>query len=1242
MKKFLVISFLVSLFGIGKNQAQVDTLFWFAAPWVTPDHDQNTPMAFHFSTFSNPTTIRLRQPAGTYDTTFTVAANSLFSKYVSHIVNQVESKPADNLLTSGFEITSDFPIVVVYDFISSPDNGSSNNPETYSLKGQNGLGYEFVVPFQTLWDNKTLGSDRNGDGQVTQPKQQFTVVAAEDNTTIWITPKCDVVGHPANVTYSVFLPFKGNSYTCENVVQTTSSVPGSTLAGSIVVSDKKVAVTASDDSVNPSGGGGCYDLLGDQIVPVDVIGQEYNVNKGFLNAGSDESVFIVATENFTTITIDDGTITTAIINQGDTYQYSITQQLTNIKTNKNVYVLHMSGYGCELGSAILPPVNCAGSDQVTFPRTNGQSFLLDIICPSGAEGNFVLNGSTTLITASMFNPVPGTGGTVMGAQISFNTTDIPVGSANILNNSSDLFSLGIINGGAATGCLYHYVSSFIRRVYVDAGNDTTLCNGNPSINLNGSVTGGATTGIWSVLNGTGTLNSPTNLSTTYTPSTSDYNQGQLTFILASTGNCAPVYDTLVVDFIQSPVVDAGLDDSYCKNNVSAVPLNGALAYAAGATWSGGNGGAFGNSGSLTTTYTPSPIDLANDSVVLYLTSAGSFFACPNDEDTVVIRFTEPPVVIAGADQSICSSVQVVNLSGSVTGATSAGIWTTSGSGSFSPSGTNLTTDYLISASDTATGTVVLTLSSTNNGNCLAVQDSLTLTILDKPTVTISIPDSVCSNISTMNLDGTVSAGFSTNWNVLGSGVVATPSSLNTIYTLSPVDTMSGYIDVLLQTTGAICPVEQDSMRVYFITPPTVNAGLDQSFCENEPLSLNGVINGASPAGQWTSTGTGVFNPSANLLSTFYYPSASDISSGGVQLILTSTNNYGCSATDDTLDVTFKASPVADFTFNIACEGNNTDFIDASTTTDGVISNWNYDFGDLSTSIANNPIHPYAASGSYTVTLIAGGSNGCFDTISKIVNVNPVPFADFEALVPCVDDETQFNDLSTISSGSITGWNWNFDNGQGTSSIQNPGYTFTQSGYYQVTLDVTSDLGCVGTTSQLIEVKPNPIADFIMTPNPALALEDVSFTDQSIGNTITSWYWDFGDENGGNNQNEIHNYADGGEYYVTLQVTDINGCVDTTSQVISIALLPVLPTAFTPNGDGQNDMFIIRGGPFNSVDFKIYNNWGELIFQSNNQEIGWDGTYQGSNAPLGVYTWVFEVEIADGRIVKKSGDVTLMR
>lgn len=1224
-----------------QGMAQIDTTFWFPAPWVTPDHWWRDPMAFHFSTFSNPTTIRIQQPASTYDTTFTVPANQSFSKFVDFMIDSVESKPADQILRTGFKITSDYPIAIIYDVITRANQ--HRNPETYSLKGQNGMGTEFVLPYQTLWNNRTLNNDLNNDGTITQPYQQFSVVATEDSTWIYITPRAEIVGgHPANQTFAVLLPRAGNVYTGQNITQNTSTV-GNNLAGTIVVSDKPVSVSVSDDSVNPSGGGGCFDLMGDQIVPTDVIGTEYIVNQGFLNSGSDESLFVVATENFTSVSVDDGTgVTTTILNQGETFQYSITEPLTYVNSDKNVYLLHMSGYGCELGKAILPPLNCSGSDTVSFVRANGQNFLLNLLVPAGSEGDFELNGNAALIPPTAFAAVPGTGGAWMGAQINLSTAQVPNGSTNLITNSSSLFSMGVINGGTTTGCLYHYVSSFLRRVNTRAGNDTTLCTGEAIVALDGSVTGGTTTGEWQVLNGAGILNTPTSLSTTYQPSVSDYNQGSLTFVLGSTGNCDPVYDTIVVSFIESPNVIAGPDDSYCDNNVSAVPLNGSLNFAAGASWSGGNGGAFGNSGNLVTTYTPSPADIAADSVELYLTSAGSFFSCPNDQDTLVIYFTDPPSVVAGPDQVVCSSADDLQLNGSVTGVTTTGVWTASGTGAFSPSGTDLNGLYDISAADTAAGGLWVTLTSTNNGNCLAVQDSFEITFLDDPLVEILTDDTICSNVPSLNLVGNVSSGFGSMWTVNGAGNVVNSSSLNTFYNFSPVDTTNAFIDIFLSTTAGICPVTTDSIRIIFVDPPRVDAGLDQDFCNNEPVQLNGGITGTAPTGTWTTTGTGSFDPSPNLLSTLYYPSATDVANGGVQLILGSTSNFGCTPDADTINVTFIESPVAAFDWSDACEGQNTMFTDQSTVSNGTIVSWLYDFGDNTTSIADDPQHNYPASGDFIASLIVESSNGCFDTISETITVNPVPVADYTYTVACDNQPIFFTDQSFISSGSIVSYMYDFNSGDSISFDANSSFVFGAPGNYPVIYEVTSDLGCVGTLVQNISVLDGPTAAFEVNPNPALALEDVFFTDQSFGNQITDWLWDFGDETGGNNQNEVHTYANGGTYPVELTVTDINGCEDRTIIDVNVALLPVLPTAFTPNGDGENDTYIIRGGPFSSVDFNIYNQWGELIFTSNDPNVGWDGTYQGAEAPIGVYTWTFVVGLAGDRVVTKSGDVTLIR
>ena len=144
--KLILALFVLFFVKIGITSAQIDTSFWFAAPWVTPDHWWRDPIAFHFSTFGNPTSVRLRMPRTGYDTTILIPANSLFSKNVDFMMAAIETKPANVVANSGFQITSDFPITVVYDVITRAPQ--YNNAETFSLKGQNGIGLDINTHWQ--------------------------------------------------------------------------------------------------------------------------------------------------------------------------------------------------------------------------------------------------------------------------------------------------------------------------------------------------------------------------------------------------------------------------------------------------------------------------------------------------------------------------------------------------------------------------------------------------------------------------------------------------------------------------------------------------------------------------------------------------------------------------------------------------------------------------------------------------------------------------------------------------------------------------------------------------------------------------------------------------------------------------------------------------------------------------------------------------------------------------------------
>ena len=109
------------------------------------------------------------------------------------------------------------------------------------------------------------------------------------------------------------------------------------------------------------------------------------------------------------------------------------------------------------------------------------------------------------------------------------------------------------------------MSSFLRKVYTNAGIDQNLCSPTNTISLTGSVTGGSTTGIWTTINGTGTFGNVNSLNTTYTLSANDLNQAQIKFILTSTGNCTPIKDTIALNIFKSPIVDAGNNLTLCKN-----------------------------------------------------------------------------------------------------------------------------------------------------------------------------------------------------------------------------------------------------------------------------------------------------------------------------------------------------------------------------------------------------------------------------------------------------------------------------------------------------------------------------------------------------------------------------------------------------------------------------------------------------------------------------------------------------
>jgi gliding motility-associated-like protein len=189
--------------------------------------------------------------------------------------------------------------------------------------------------------------------------------------------------------------------------------------------------------------------------------------------------------------------------------------------------------------------------------------------------------------------------------------------------------------------------------------------------------------------------------------------------------------------------------------------------------------------------------------------------------------------------------------------------------------------------------------------------------------------------------------------------------------------------------------------------------------------------------------------------------------------------------------------------------------------------------------------------------------------------------------------------------------------------------------------VFSEFGCIDTISQNIIINPNPTADFSMSNQFTQVLDPVFFTDQSIDASV--WYWDFGDGIGfSTDQSPNYAYGNFGQYSIELIIENQFGCTDTAIQTITVKQPPLLPLAFSPNNDGLNDYFNVLGGYFIEFQFIIYNNWGKQIYISQDPELGWDGTYNNEEQPIGVYVYLLKVVTEDGQEYNLHGDVTLIR
>ncbi len=302
------------------------------------------------------------------------------------------------------------------------------------------------------------------------------------------------------------------------------------------------------------------------------------------------------------------------------------------------------------------------------------------------------------------------------------------------------------------------------------------------------------------------------------------------------------------------------------------------------------------------------------------------------------------------------------------------------------------------------------------------------------------------------------------------------------------------------------------------------------------------------------------------------------------------------------------------------------------------------FGDGGSFTGLNPgTHNYSGPGTYNVMMIMTDTAACNspDTVIKTLTINQL-FVDANFIVPdtiCMGDTVLFANTS-INGGT---YQWTFGDG-GNATTLNGAHLYTSPGTYTVRLVVVNPNTCnkIDSAERTITVYPNPTAAFSYTPLLPETNVPTSFFNQS--QNAVRYVWDFGDHTGSAEVNPVHSYNRTGTYQVCLTAFNEEGCSDRVCRTISADVLPLadVPTGFSPNGDGSNDVLYVRGYSIQTLDFRIFNRWGEQVFETQSQSIGWDGTYKGKPQEMDAYAFILKVSFYDGTTLNKKGNVTLLR
>tara|TARA_B100000508_G_scaffold141026_1_gene145280 strand:+ start:58108 stop:63465 length:5358 start_codon:yes stop_codon:yes gene_type:complete len=535
-----------------------------------------------------------------------------------------------------------------------------------------------------------------------------------------------------------------------------------------------------------------------------------------------------------------------------------------------------------------------------------------------------------------------------------------------------------------------------------------------------------------------------------------------------------------------------------------------------------------------------------------------------------------------------------------------GIVTPGGTFDFNPApGDGATIDATTGEISNGVGGTTYTVEYTTPGAC-PVSSTETVTVIASPQFSVAGINPGCGStdgqivISGLQPNTAYDVTYDDNGTVVGPQNITSDANGEIIFSgLSA----GSYTDFELTLNGCTT-IDNSVVDLIQAGAPNVSAPADLVVCEGADITLTA----NNPDGATISWDNGVTDGvpfSGTTVGTTTYTVTGDLN--------------GCTVTDQ-VDVTINPLPTVDAGADqVICEG------ESITLSGSGAQNYQWDNG-----VVDGTSFTPGASTTYTV--IGTDANGCQNVDQVDVTVEPAPVVTFngDILSGCAPHTVNFTN-TTANGVNCT---WNFGDGTTAQGCAGVAHTYQSSGLYTVTLTVENAAGCVGTTTftNYVEVTGPPVADFTADPMVMdITDTEVNFTNTSNGGT--DFTWDFGDGTGGaNTYDATHTFPneESGEYIVTLIASNGPDCVDTARLLIKVddVIIFYVPNTFTPDGDEFNQTFqpVFTSG-YDPQDFQmlIFNRWGEVIFETRNAAIGWDGTYGGKYVKDGTYVWTIEFQ-----------------